>query len=99
MKVIDFLEEAKDDIRRGYFFYEPQDKGLGVYFRDCIYDDIENLSQYFGQHKIHFGFHRALCRTFPYAIYYRDMDNTRQIIAILDMRQSPDNIQSILQSR
>ena len=33
------------------------------------------------------------------AIYYRDLDEIRQIVAILDMRQLPDNIQSILQTR
>ena len=99
MRKIEVLEEAQHDLIRGYFFYEGQDQGLGSYFRNQIRLDIRSIGNYFGQHKIHFGYHRALSHVFPYAIYYRDLDNTRQIIAILDMRQSPDKIQSILTTR
>ena len=99
MRRIQLIEQARHDVTRGYFFYEGQDQGVGSYFRDSIRQDVRNLSRYFGQHKMHFGFHRSLCKIFPYAIYYRDLDEVRQIVAILDMRQLPDNIQSILQTR
>ena len=99
MRKIEVLEEAQYDLLRGYFFYEGQDQGLGSYFRDQIRQDVRSLGNYFGQHRIHFGFHRVLSLIFPYAIYYRDLKNTRQIVAILDMRQSPTKIQTILKGR
>ena len=99
MRKIEVLEEAQHDLIRGYFFYEGQDQGLGSYFRNQIRLDIRAIGDYFGQHRIYFGYHRALSHVFPYAIYYRDFDDIRQIIAILDMRQSPDKIQSMLKAR
>lgn len=99
MRDTKLLRQAQQDVLRGFFFYEGRERGLGQYFQKSMEHDIEQLSVYFGKHSIHFGFHRALCNAFPYAIYYRDLDDNRQIVAILDMRQSPSNIRSILTTR
>ena len=39
---------------------------------------------------MHLGYFRALSSRFPYAIYYRDKDGTRQVVAVLDLRRSPE---------
>ncbi len=40
---IKILESAKEDLKEGYYFYEIQRKGLGSYFLEALYADIESL--------------------------------------------------------
>ena len=46
------LDSAERDLEKGYRFYERQSHGLGAYFLDSLYSDIDSLT-YFG------GIHRA----------------------------------------
>ena len=41
---IKILESAEEDIKEGYLFYESQEKGIGDYFIESIFSDIESLS-------------------------------------------------------
>ncbi|MHC5066753.1 MAG: type II toxin-antitoxin system RelE/ParE family toxin [Planctomycetota bacterium] len=93
------LEEAARDIEAGIDFYEAADPGVGLYFRDNIIADIRRLAHYFGEHAVHFGFHRALSARFPYAIYYRDDGSTRMVAAVLDLRRNPAWIREQLSER
>ena len=93
------LAEAAHDIERGIDFYDAIENGVGLYFRDSIIADIRRLGVYFGEHRIHLGYFRALSSRFPYAIYYRDMDETRQVVAVLDLRRSPEWIRDQLTAR
>jgi len=93
------LEEAAHDIEAAIDFYEAADPGVGDYFRDSIIADLRRLEHYFGQHAIHFGFHRALSDRFPHAIYYRDEETTRTVVAVLDMRRDPSRIHDELVGR
>lgn len=86
---IQILDLAESDLIEGYHFYEKQSSGLGQYFLDSIYTDIESLYLYHGIHPQHFGYHRLLGRRFPFAIYYRIEDKYIRIYAILDCRQDP----------
>ena len=54
------LDSAHNDIRDGYWFYEDQEPGVGDYFSDTLYGEIESLALYAGIHNKRFGFHRAL---------------------------------------
>lgn len=51
---IRILESAKRDITNGFHFYERQDPGLGDYFLDSIYSDINSLLIYHGIHSVKF---------------------------------------------
>jgi hypothetical protein len=93
------LAEAAADIECGIDFYDAIEDGVGRYFRDSIIADIRRLGVYFGEHRQHFGFFRALASRFPYAIYYRDKDDTRQVVAVLDLRRSPDWLREQLTER
>ena len=42
------LDEAEQDIIDGFCFYEAQNPGLGDYFLDSIFSDIESLQLYAG---------------------------------------------------
>ena len=99
MKRIEILDEAARDIEAGIAFYNSIEQGAGDYFRDSIISDLRGLQLYFGQHRIHHNYHRTFSNKFPYAIYYRDRDNLRQVIAILDMRRSPHWISNQIKDR
>jgi plasmid stabilization system protein ParE len=86
------LPAAQDDLADGFGFYERQREGLGSYFRECLFSDIESLQLYAGIHLKAFGFHRLLSKRFPYAIYYDLEGGTIRIWAVLDCRQDPETI-------
>jgi len=87
---IKILESAKEDLKEGFTFYELQERGLGSYFLESIFSDIESLKLFAGIHSIHFGkYHRLLSKRFPFAIYYRIEENEVRVYAVLDCRRDP----------
>ncbi len=95
---IEILAKAKEDLISGYHFYEAQAPGLGVYFLDSLYSDIDSLLLYAGIHRVVHGSHRCLSRRFPFAIYYRVQNDVVGIRAILDCRQHPGTTQRRLKT-
>jgi hypothetical protein len=93
------LEEVSFDLKIAEEFYENQNKGLGGYFRDSILSDIESLWLYGGIHSIVFGLYRLLSKRFPYGIYYEIKENIIIVVAVLDLRQNPNNISLLVYSR
>jgi plasmid stabilization system protein ParE len=89
---IEILSIAMSDIQFGQRFYEQQQEGLGVYFLDSLFSDIDALLLYAGIHQQLFGYYRALSKRFPYAIYYRVNGQTIQVWRVLDCRQKPSRI-------
>lgn len=67
---VSILPSALDDLAEGFLFYENQGENLGNYFLDSLFSDIDSLKIYGGIHRQVFGFHRALSKRFPFAIYY-----------------------------
>lgn len=86
---VEILDAAERDLVDGFKFYERQSKGLGNYFLDSLFSDIESLYIYAGIHSLHFGFYRLLSKRFPFAIYYKVQKDIVQIYAILDCRRNP----------
>jgi hypothetical protein len=64
--------------------YEEQSPGLGTYFLDSLFADIDSLILYAGIHRKVIGSHRALSKRFPFAIYYELTGNELQLQAVLD---------------
>ena len=64
---IQILDEAQADLREGVEFYEQQNVGLGTYFLDTIFSDIESLILYAGVHIKLNSYYRLLSKTFTYA--------------------------------
>lgn len=95
---IEILSIALVDIRFGQHFYEQQQEGLGAYFLDSLFSDIDALLLYAGIHQQFFGCHRALSKRFPYAIYYRVSEQTIQVWRVLDCRQKPSRIVDALRT-
>ncbi len=46
-------------------------KGLGSYFLDTLYSDIDSLAYYGGIYCIVFGYYRLMSKRFPFAVYYK----------------------------
>ena len=86
---IEILDEAEKDLIDGFAFYDRQSIGLGNYFLDSIFSDIESLHLYAGIHPLNFGYHRLLAKRFPFAIYYRIQNEVIRVYAILDCRRDP----------
>jgi plasmid stabilization system protein ParE len=90
------LSPAERDLEEGYRFYERQTPGLGSYFLDSLYSDIDSLSYFGGIHCIVFGHHRLLSKRFPFAIYYKIVVDEVLVTAVLDCRRNPSWIRERL---
>ena len=86
---IELLDEAKEDLVVGYYFYEEQARGVGVYFLDSLFADIDSLLLHAGVHRVVNGSHRCLASRFPFAIYYRVEGDVVRVRAVLDCRRNP----------
>lgn len=95
---IEILEKAEDDLFEGYLFYETQETGLGDYFLESLFSDIESLRLYAGIHRVAYrDYHRVLSKRFPFAVFYTLADKVVQIHAVVDCRRRPAWIREHLQ--
>ena len=87
---IQILSSASQDLIDGYWFYEKQSEGVGSYFLDSLFSDIDSLLISAGIHPIYFQkYHRLLSKRFPFAIYYKIENDRILISAVLDCRKDP----------
>lgn len=92
------LRSAIEDLADGRSFYDLQQPGVGDYFFDSLFSDIDSLASKAGIHSLHFEFHRALASRFPYAIYYKILDGEVVVFRVLDCRRDPRRIADELTS-
>jgi plasmid stabilization system protein ParE len=84
---------AETDLLEGYAFYERQQAGIGDYFLDSLFADIDALALFAGIHPKPDGrLHRTLAKRFPFAIYYDLRGDIATVVAVLDCRQNPASI-------
>jgi len=93
---IKILKSAQADLLDGYFFYERQKEGLGNYFIDTLFSDIESLQLFAKRNRKVFGYYRQLSKRFPFAIYYKIENEDIVVFAVLDCRQEPKQIENRL---
>jgi len=93
---VTILDAAERDLEEGFRFYERQSPGLGAYFLDSLYSDIDSLAYYGGIHQLVFGHHRLLSRRFPFAVYYQAAKDRVLVVAVLDCRRNPSWIRKKL---
>lgn len=86
---IRILDDAEADLVNSFRFYESQAEGIGDYFLDSLYSDIDSLRLFAGIHRQFLGFHQMLAKRFPYSVYYKVEDNTAVIYAVINNRRSP----------
>ncbi len=95
---IRLLQDAERDLEIGADFYDAKHEGLGSYFTDCLVSDIESLRFYGGIHEQYRGFYRSLSKRFPFSLFYKMTDGRIDVYAILDARQDPRRIDTLLES-
>jgi len=97
VKLIRILASARADLEDGYRFYEKQAAEIGRYFLDSLYSDVESLQVSAGVHVRQFGRYYCLhSKRFPFAVYYRIVNDEIRIYAILDCRRRPERIRERL---
>jgi plasmid stabilization system protein ParE len=94
---IKLLPSARNDLRKSRHFYERQSKGLGEYFLNSIFADIDSLILFAGIHNKKYDFFRMLSKRFPYAIYYKIESDIIVVYRILDLRKDPASMSNALQ--
>lgn len=83
------LRPALADLASGRSFYDAQERGVGSYFFDTLFSEIDSLVLHAGIHRVVSGYHRKLSRHFPYAIYYKVIDGEAVVFRVLDCRRDP----------
>ena len=87
---VEILDLAEADLQEGFVFYESQDSGVGDYFLNSVYSEIDSLVLYAGIHRVLFGYHCLLCERFPYTVYYTVVGNAVKVWRVLDLRRDPN---------
>lgn len=90
------LRPALEDLAAGRAFYDRQSKGVGSYFFDSLFTEIDSLVLYAGIHRMQFDHHRLLAKRFPYAIYDRVLGSEAVVHRVLDCRRDPKWIRRAL---
>ncbi|HDL64307.1 MAG TPA: type II toxin-antitoxin system RelE/ParE family toxin [Proteobacteria bacterium] len=93
---IKILASAVEDLHSGRLFYELQAEGIGEYFFNSLFSDIDSLALYAGIHPKIFGYYRLLSKRFPYAVYYTFEDDIAVVWRVLDLRCHPGRIRQAL---
>ena len=96
--VVKLHPQASADINRGIAFYESQSYGLGAYFRTMVVSAIDSLQFFPMIHATVHGYRRMLVDRFPYAVYYKILNDTVVVLSVLDTRMNPETIDAQLDS-
>ena len=86
---IKILPSAIQDLVAGRRFYEQQSPGVGDYFSDSLFSDIDSLALYGGIHRKTCGCFVFMAKRFPYAIYYKVEGDVAIVWRVLDCRRDP----------
>jgi len=96
---IRILRSALEDLATAREFYDSQSDGIGDYFFDALFTEIDSLTLYSGIHPIRFGYHRMVVQRFPFCIYYRVSDEETTVFRVLDARRDPSWIRRSLREQ
>lgn len=83
-------KEAEEDIRSAYEWYEKQRENLGRAFIleiDRTFEAMEERSEAYAQ--CFKSIRRALCKRFPYAVYFTRENSNIIVFAVLHQRRHP----------
>ncbi len=84
-------EEAGEDIRKAYEWYEEKSTNLGVAFIsdvEAVFETVEKSPKISA--KIFKNIRRALCKRFPYSVYFIERKSHIIVVAILHQKRHPD---------
>lgn len=89
--------DAEIDLLDGIEYYESKQQGLGTFFRTSILADLTSLELLGGSHAKKFGFHRKLCKTFPFWVYYRmESESLLTVVAVVGQKRGDEYLEARL---
>lgn len=83
-------EEAENDLQHAFDWYEARRTGLGDEFLLCVeavFQSIRRQPELYAV--VHRAVRRALCRRFPYGIFYVIVGDTVVVMAVLNCQRDP----------
>ena len=81
---------AESDIDEAARWYEKRQPGLGLRFLDAVDQVCHRVRAAPMQFPlVHTDLRRALLHTFPYALYFRLIDDSVTVFAVLHLRRDP----------
>ena len=86
---IRIANDAKQDLKRGYRFFEKQRSGLGATYRESVMADVDRLKSLAGIHSRRGGFYHMVSRQFHQLVFYEIHGGEIVIYAIIDGRRHP----------
>ena len=92
-KELVLFPSAETDIQRGFNYYEDASEGCGHEFLLHIESGFAFMQSFpEGSPQFHRQFRRLLIAKFPYGIFYVNEPSRIVVLAVLDLRQSPEAI-------
>ena len=89
--------DAELDIEIAANYYESKETGLGGYFRSSIIADLTSLEFLGGTHAMKYGFHRKMCKVFPFWLYYElTSPKSVAVVAIIGQRRGDEYVRARL---
>jgi hypothetical protein len=81
MKVVEvsLLDEVLLDLEAGRQFYNDFEPGVGEYFLELVFADIQSLRNRAGIHPRQHDHFRMLTKRFPFAVYYEVEKSLRSL--------------------
>lgn len=87
-------KEAEQDIASAYQWYEEQRPDLGKVFVAEIENQVQKLQKHPELYLLVVGnVRRALCKKFPYSIYFVHNESDIVVIGVLHQRRNPAVLQ------
>ena len=82
--------EAELDLQEAYSYFEQCRVGLGADFMECVQDALAKVSSNYEHYPIvHKSIRRILVRRFPFAVFYREVDDIIVVFAVLHCAIEP----------
>lgn len=89
--------EAESDLADGFWFYENRLPGLGNQFRSSLKSDIRSLKIHGGSHPLQHGYHKKVCKKFPFSVYYQmDSEESLTVVAVFGQKRGANWIKKRL---
>ena len=83
-------KEAEEDIKSAYEWYEENQINLGTEFLEEVDSKLQKLEEHPELYmEVKGSLRRALCKRFPYSIYFIPKNSDIVVIAVLHQRKNP----------
>lgn len=90
MKQVIVRSEARRDVLEAHRWYRKHAPELGHRFRDALDATMGRIRQNPLAYQVLFReLRRALVRRFPYAVFFKILEETVVVVAVLHMRRDP----------